>query len=536
MTTEALHPAVKQENPEAGSKALVSRLNLIWRAAILSTFIVGVLLRWTGLSAQSLWADEGFTTWFSQFSPLTQWRLLRWDNSAPSYYVLLHYWIPLWGTSETAFRALSALFGSLSLAVFYLVARKMWPSRVFVFLGLALYSVSFFQIWYAKEARCYALFSFFLFTSVYCVQLYLEKPGTLRFICLALAVSASLYTHNMALYYLPGVVLFWFIYPSVLTFRDRLKKAAIAALSVALLYAPWVPVLIQQVRAVHGYFWAPKPTFADIASSLCTFCGIDPYALREVRYYVHPPHLFGLWFWIGLTLLVLALCIVSAWRVPLTSDCRKSLALQIYALLPVVLVFGWSRVSTSVYVDRNLIGVSAFLPLVICAPTALFAGKKKRFFEAVGCCVLCAALISLCLHQQSKDNWRGVTRYVLNLPERQRAVFVFQPFCQILVHYYATGWAKMYPHEPEIRGLVTDFNVAPTGPGILPKLQSADLNSMLDNAFKSEQYKEIDIALQAERLSPNVQAIPAYLKGHCASVVNEEFGNLAVERCFILSK
>lgn len=536
MTAEALHTTVKQQKQETGSKGLVSRLNLISRAVILIIFALGVLLRWTGLSTQSLWADEGYTTWFSQLSPAAQWHLMPWETQAPIYHVLLHYWTALWGMSVTSFRSLSALFSSLSLGVVYLIARKMWPSSSFAILGTGLCAVSFFQVWYAKEARSYALLLFFLLTSVYCMQRYLENSNWKHFLALIVAVSAGLYTHNMAVYYLPGLVLFGFIYPSELGPKARARNLGVAAASVIVCYIPWLPLLVKQARSVHGYFWAPKPTFSNLADTLSSFCGIDAWVLSRARNYIHVPRLLGVRSWLALIPIILTLCIVSTLRAKLTEDRRKSMALQVYTLFPVALVFLWSRISTSVYVNRNLIGACALIPLVICAPTAVYSGAKKKLFEIVACFMLCAAIVSLSLHQQSKDDWRGLTRYMLNLPERQRVIFVFQPYCQIIVHYYATAWAKAYPHEPEIRGLVTDFNVVPTGPGILPKLQTADLISILGNAFKSEQYKEIDIALQAERLPPNVQAIPGYLKGHCASVVNEQFGNLAVERCFILSK
>jgi uncharacterized membrane protein len=535
MTPEMLREASDQVVPlsrEAGNPRPVDKSNFVFLAVVCLVLVAGFWLRWSGLNQQSLWADEGYTTWFSQFSPGEQWHLMPWETQAPIYHIALHYWTRVWGTSEASFRGLSALFSSLSLVVLCLIARKMWPSRVFLIISLALCSISFFQIWYAKEARSYALLSFFLVTSIYCLQLYLEKPTVARLLVVVGAVSASLYTHNMALYYIPGLVIFWFTYPSEMTIRQRGRNALIAGAAVILIYVPWLPLLIDQARSVHGYFWAPKPSIRDLCDSLFTFNGLDVWVLMKLQNYVRIPRLFGFGFWVILLSAILVSCVVGAWSGSSSTDRRKCIALQLYALLPVFLIFAWSRLSTSVYVNRNLIGASALLPLVICAPIAVHAGRRKRMFESVACLVLLGAIISLGMHRESKDNWRGVTEYLLKNPERQRLVLAFQPYCQILVHYYATGLFKSYP-QPDFGGLITQFDVAPRGPGILPNLRTADLNAILVPAIKSGRYKEIDIALQMERLPANVQAIPAYLKENCASVENVEFDKIGVSRCVL---
>ena len=539
MTTETTRMAsashVASEG-EASALPEATKLNLVFWILVTLVFVAGVVLRWTGLNRESLWADEGYTTWFSQFSPAAQWRLMPWETQAPIYHIWLHYWTAIWGTSVTSFRSLSAFFSTLSLGVVFLIARKMWSSRVFAVLGTTFCSVSFFQIWYAQESRSYALLLFFLVSSVYLLQCYLEMPGTVRMIALVAAVAGGLYTHNMALYYLPGLLLFGIVYPSPMDFKDRMKRIAIISGSIILCYVPWLPLLIKQARSVHGYFWASRPTLNDLGYTLCAFCGVDLDVLKRLRYHIPIQRLYGLFgpkFWMILFLSALAICIVSAWTAALAADRRKSIALQAYAILPIVLVFLWSRISTSVYVNRNFIAASALLPLVICAPVAINRGKRKKRFEILAISVLLVAILSVTLHQERKDNWRGVTQYLLNLQEQNRVVFVFQPYCQIIVHYYATAWLKLYPHQPEIRGLVAQFDVPPTGPGILPRLQDADLISPLNDAVNSGRYREIDIALQMERLPQNVQAIPGYLKGHCASIEYAEFQNLAVERCIL---
>jgi hypothetical protein len=169
---------------------------------------------------------------------------------------------------------------------------------------------------------------------------------------------------------------------------------------------------------------------------------------------------------------------------------------------------------------------------VLCAPIAVQVGNKRRVFQAVVLALLIGVVTSLSLHQERKDDWRGVTEYMLKIPERERLVVVLQPYCQILVNYYSTGLFKSYP-KTDMTGLITQFNAVPQGPGLLPDLNAADPAAILSPAIDSHKYKEIDIALQLERLPPKVQAIPEFLKTHCSSVENVEFGKLQVSRCYI---
>jgi len=508
------------------------RSQVVYAAVISMIIIAAVWLRWSGLNSQSMWADEGFTTWFSQFSPGVQWHLLAWDNGAPIYYVVLHYWVSLFGNSETSFRALSALFSTLSLFAFYLIARKVWPDRLFVSLGLMLYSFSFFQIWYAKESRCYALFEFLLLATIYCMLQYLSEDGALRLVSVTITLSLCLYTHNMALFYLPGFAVFWFLYPSRMPFATRLKKAALVGLVVLIMYAPWLPTLVKQMASVHGYFWAPKPRATDVFNTLFTFSGLDIYVLQDIRSHLPISRFFGLRSWTLLLLLTLVACMAGTWWGVRSIDRRKSIALQLWTLLPIGLVFVWSQISTPVYVERNLIGACALMPMILFAPIAVQGGNLKKTFQTMAFVLLAGTVTSLSMHQQKKEDWRGVTDYLLRIPEQRRLVVVLQPYCQILVNYYSTGLFKSYA-QPEITGLVTDFHKPPSGPGIFPNLQAADPEQLLSQAIETKKFKEIDVALQLERLPPRVQAIPEFLRSHCSSVENIGFGNLGVSRCFV---
>ena len=76
------------------------------------------------------------------------------------------------------------------------------------------------------------------------------------------------------------------------------------------------------------------------------------------------------------------------------------------------------------------------------------------------------------------------------------------------------------------------FHQAPSGPGLLPNLQTADPEAFLSQVIATQKYKEIDVALQLERLPVKVQAIPTFLSD-CSSVEDVTFGKIGVLRCFV---
>ena len=81
---------------------------------------VGVCLRCYGLTTRSLWFDEAFTYWVSQFPLDELWNRVIHDNHPPLHYVVLHFWTGIFGTSLGALRSLGVLLGGLTIVGCYL--------------------------------------------------------------------------------------------------------------------------------------------------------------------------------------------------------------------------------------------------------------------------------------------------------------------------------------------------------------------------------------------------------------------------------
>src|SRR5918994_2279569 len=116
---------------------------------------VALGLRTTELGI-GFWIDEGLSVGIAD-RPLTDIPgVLRLDGSPPLYYMLLHVWMQVAGSSEEAVRWLSVICGLVAVPVAWWAARGLFGTRAGWF-GAVLLATNPFFTQYAQEGRMYAL-------------------------------------------------------------------------------------------------------------------------------------------------------------------------------------------------------------------------------------------------------------------------------------------------------------------------------------------------------------------------------------------
>ncbi len=123
---------------------------------LLAITVVGAALRLYEIGSKGLWLDESFSVWLGR-QPLFEmlaW-LLRVDQHPPLYYASLHFWLGL-GDSAATVRTLSALYGILTIPIFYLLGRRLLGQTGGLLAALIL-AVSPFHVRFAQETRMYTL-------------------------------------------------------------------------------------------------------------------------------------------------------------------------------------------------------------------------------------------------------------------------------------------------------------------------------------------------------------------------------------------
>ena len=117
---------------------------------------------------QSFWRDEGFSYLLAKKNIFQILISTAKDFSPPFYYLVLHYWMKIFGSSEISIRSLSIIFYWATLYVIYLFLKDILK---FSFKKSCLYLLMFvlnpLLTYYAFEGRMYSMFVFFATLSFY---------------------------------------------------------------------------------------------------------------------------------------------------------------------------------------------------------------------------------------------------------------------------------------------------------------------------------------------------------------------------------
>ncbi len=148
-----------------------------WLVIIIT--LIGGGLRVFLLGQKGLWLDETFSMWLASHSvvDMLQW-IVKIDQHPPLYYLLLHYWMALSGDTAGNVRLLSAVFGTGTIPIIYLIGKRMSG----VVMGLAaamILALSPFNIRFAQETRMYTLLTFNAAVAIYAlVRLLTDSRST----------------------------------------------------------------------------------------------------------------------------------------------------------------------------------------------------------------------------------------------------------------------------------------------------------------------------------------------------------------------
>jgi mannosyltransferase len=237
-----------------------------WRAVLSHRIAVpAFLIALTALSAflrtrqlnAGFWIDEGLSVGIAHHHWSSIPGLLTQDGSPPGYYLLLGLWIRVFGDSERATHTLSLLFGLACIPLAYAAGRTIFDRKT----GLVcatLAALDPFLTYYAQETRMYEVEAFLSIVVAYAYVQGILRGRTYWAVALVPAIDLMVYVHNWALFLCVGLAA-----ATALGARERLKRFALVAAGVAVLYLPWVPTLVEQIRHT-GAPWSTAPGFRDL--------------------------------------------------------------------------------------------------------------------------------------------------------------------------------------------------------------------------------------------------------------------------------
>jgi hypothetical protein len=418
-----------------------------WLPTVFTTIalLMGTVLRWVDLGTRSLWFDEGYTAWAVSRPVGEMIRIIRADTAPPLFYLVLREWTVLFGRSEAAMRSLSAVFATLTLWLFVPIARRVLKNPWAVTAAVCFFSLSFMQVAYAHEARFYAMMAFLGAVDFYLVLLVSERATFLRLLLMVLTWSASLYTNNMMAIYLGFLGLAWLVAPGARPWRRRLADLFIVALFSALSFAPWLPTMLAQQRALHGHFWALLPDTLDLARTIAVMFGVRDYS-------------FGGFSMAQLVLVDVAIIGLALVTLRTRLKLRMASVLILFGFLPIGFVFFYSQIAQPIFMDRAFL--LSTLPLVLLAAMPLAAPipvGPKRIFGAAAVALIWCQVRSLPTQVEGTqdEDWRSALRFVVQTPAKRRIVVFVANEGELLYDYYLRNGD--YAPRPPLIGVPASF-------------------------------------------------------------------------------
>ncbi len=319
----------------------------------------------------SIWFDEAFTAYISQFSFAEIARYTASDVHPPFYYWLVKLWSMMFGTSELAFRSMSILFGAGVITAAALLARRFF-GRLVAGVTLLFLVLSPMLIRYSDEARMYTLAAFIILIATYVLVKANETSKRWQWVLYGLLVGLGMWTHYFT-------ALAWLAHWGwrALVIRKNTKKPKlfwkkffskdfiIAHVVAIVVFLPWLPFMYTQLTGIQatGFWIGPM--------------GIDSLAnyFTNVFYYLEHNQVTG--WWALLMWLVLGSLAVLSFRVYRSFD--KTVKVQyllicVLAFFPVIfLIIASLPPLQSSFVERYLlpavIGFTVFMAVTIVVGT-----------------------------------------------------------------------------------------------------------------------------------------------------------------------
>ncbi len=416
----------------------ISRTDLIPGAVLVAAICSSLAFAGMRLAHRSLWLDEAYSIYISSASLSSLVTYLVKDNGPPAYYVILHFWMNVFGSSEAATRSLSALFylaGGVSIFALgkYLFGRyaALWCS--------VLYLASPLAIVHSQNVRMYAMLGLAVIGSTFC--LFKLARGESRSLGRAIAYSAVSALGTLTHYWFFFVLAAHAVAAFVLASRSgRVGIWLAIGLAMAPFVTLWGPVFLVQLNNESTYWFPRVGTARALWDTCCDFFGSRGAVLIVLA--------------VGVSVIASRRRLKSAGVFAGLRKDRTLLALAVILAVSILVPLGISRVKPIYCAGRYMI---VALP-VACL---LMGGLLDRVGNRMVVSGLCCALLVLASARVYRDRtaaeiWSDrIAGDYLGVSAKDGDVIIFTSLSRLPVEYYvkrATGGKRIevisFPSDP----------------------------------------------------------------------------------------
>jgi 4-amino-4-deoxy-L-arabinose transferase-like glycosyltransferase len=499
---------------------------IAWIALWLAV-VTGVVLRTLRLGRESLWFDEGYTAWMVSHSPREIIRLILADTAPPLYYLIVHFWTQIFGDSEAALRSFSAVCSLLTLLLGIGIARRMLRNPAAVVAAAWLMALSFLQVWYAREARAYALMGLLGVASFDILQRHLASHHRRWLIALVLVIATEMYTHNMMAPYALAVMLAWLILPSDHPFRRRIVEIILVIAASFVLYLPWALLgLPAQMEMIRRAFWVDPLKPGIFFDAIVNLVGVKHYwSWENLLDRIHLPIGRGARAPSIVGGLMIASAFLSIFRQSGLRR-REAIGLLTMALFPLLFVAAYSVLRTPLFTAKLFLPSTTLMCIFIVIPLAMPLSRNLRL-GAWACTILLIALSALTLYghnlEDPKENWRALAQIVSQLPQEHRLIVFVANDGELPFDYY-------YRYRPDEARTGTPsgfFDLAP--PRTMRQVFTPSDLAPLENELATGQYQQIVLVLAHEGWADHQHLTQSLLQQRYTLAGSQQLADVAVQ-------
>lgn len=229
---------------------------------------MAAVLRFYRLDSAALWYDEAFSFVMSTHAYVRLWSIAACDVHPPLYYFVLKGWIGMFGSGVFAMRALSACSSVIAVGLGMWLALLVAGRRAAVLSGIFLAMLPI-AVVYSREVRMYALLSVWMTGAQIALMYWVKNPRQPAHLTVyTVMIAAGLYTHYFAIL---GVIAHWLY---LLTLRQSAVAGGrglifqpswwAANLASAILFVPWLPILVDQLSHTSTLTWIAPITLGSL--------------------------------------------------------------------------------------------------------------------------------------------------------------------------------------------------------------------------------------------------------------------------------
>ncbi len=397
---------------------MMSDKRIFW--LLIAIVIAGAGLRLYNIGEKSYWVDEEFSVMHSSTSLQELFESSAAETHPPLYYIMLHFWIRLFGDSETATRSLSAIFSILSIFLVYKVG-KLLSGKETGLLSAVIFSLSAFHIMQSQEARMYSLIALLALISMYFfILIAIKKESSRRnYIFYFLASVLLIYSHVYGIFIIMAQNIY--VIAVRLPWRDfSMKKWVVSQMLLAISFLPWAIILVVQIIGIkNGEFsnltWIKSPTVENF---------FDTFMLQaSVNVVV-----------IGLLLRFFAARMMKVKR---ANTEEGDYLLSLWLMVPIMVPFIVSLITVPFYFQKYPIAAS--FPIYILAAREVIGMKKERIKTIlVAAIILLSLIVVIFQYNDYPEPWRETAAYVEGNAEANATVIVMPYYAKYNFDRYST--------------------------------------------------------------------------------------------------